>query len=356
MNISRKTKTMEILTIALITVIVGTVLILLSNANPIEAYVLFFKGIFGNLNGFCEVFVKATPLILTGLGCSVAFRTGFFNIGAEGQFYMGAFASAWVALQVTAVPGPVRILLSILAGFLFGGLWALIAAMFKARLGISEIIVTIMLNYIAVNFLGIAVRTFLMDPAGSIPQSAKIDASASLYRFLRPTRIHVGIFLAVFLVFLIWYLMEKTTIGYEIKVVGFNKRAASCNGISVVKNTIISACLSGGLAGIAGSVEVLGVQKKLLEGISGGCGYTAILITLLASNHPAGVLFAAIGFAALEVGANSMQRQMGVPSAIVNFLIGLIVLLILGRELLTRGFGKNEAPLTLAQGKTKEEK
>lgn len=336
MSGNRKARVMELLGIGLITIIVGTILIILADANPFEAYQLFFKGIFGNMNGFCEVFVKATPLILTGLGCSVAFRTGFFNIGAEGQFYMGALASAWVALNCTGIPGVLRIVCAIAAGFVFGGAWALIAAMFKAKLGISEIIVTIMLNYIAINLLGIAVRTFMMDPAGSIPQSAKIDASVSLYRFLRPTRIHVGIFLAVAAVAVIWFLMEKTTIGYGIKVVGFNKRAAACNGISVVKNTIISAFLSGGLAGIAGVVEVLGVQKKLLEGISGDCGYTAILIALLASNHPVGVLFAAIGFAGLEVGANSMQRQMGIPSSIVNFLIGLIVLLILGREILTK--------------------
>ncbi|MDO4278872.1 MAG: ABC transporter permease [Lachnoclostridium edouardi] len=342
MNRDRKEKAVEISAIILITVITAAVLVMLAGASPAEACQMFFKGIFGNLNGFCEVFVKATPLILTGLGCSVAFRTGFFNIGAEGQFYVGALASAWVALNCTFLPGPVRIVLAVVAGFIFGGLWALIAAMFKAKLGISEIIVTIMLNYIAINILGIAVRTFMMDPAGSIPQSAKIESSATLYRFLRPTRIHIGIFIAVAAVVLVWFLMEKTTAGYEIKAVGFNKRAAACNGISVVKNIIISAALSGGLAGIAGAVEVLGVQKKLLEGISGECGYTAVLITLLASNHPGGVLAAAIAFAALEVGANSMQRQMGIPAAIVNFLIGMIVLLILGRQLFAVRAGKKK--------------
>ena len=333
---NRKSKIVEIAGIGLIAAAVWPVLIMLSDASPAEAYAMFFKGIFGNLNGFMEVFVKATPLIFTGLGCAVAFRTGFFNIGAEGQFYIGALASAWAALTWTGVPGGLRILCAILMGFVFGGLWALIAAMFKAKLGISEIIVTIMLNYIAINFLGIAVRTFLMDPAGSIPQSPKLDPSVTLYRFLKPTRLHAGFIIAVLMVFLVWFILEKTTVGYEIKVVGFNKRAAACNGISVVRNIIISAFLSGGLAGIAGAVEVMGVQSKLMEGISGECGYTAVLIALLASNHPVGVLFAAIGFAALEVGANSMQRQMGVPSAIVNILVGLIVLLILGRELFNR--------------------
>ena len=315
MNQMKQLKAAEVVKLALISIGAAAILVLLSGADPLTASKMFFNGIFGSTSGFGEVFVKATPLILTGLGCSVAFRTGFFNIGGEGQFYIGALASAWVAINATAVPGVFRIILAIACGFLLGGLWALAAAILKAKLGISEIICTIMLNYISINLLGIAVRTFLMDPAGSIPQSEKIDASAVLLRF-------------------VWFLMEKTAAGYEFRVVGFNKRAAACNGISVVKNIILSAVLSGGLAGTAGAVEVLGVQKKLLEGMSGGCGYTAILITLLASNHPAGVLVVSVLFAALEVGANSMQRQMGVPSSIVDFLIGFIVLLILGRELL----------------------
>lgn len=333
MNKNRKERLFEDCCILCITLIVAAILVMMAGASPAEACQMFFKGIFGNLNGIGEVFVKATPLILTGLGCSVAFRTGFFNIGAEGQFYVGSMLATWVALNMTDVPGPARIALAVAAGFLAGGVWALIAAMMKAKLGISETIVTIMLNYIAINFLGIAVRTFMMDPAGSVPQSAKLDAAVILTRFLKPTRIHTGIFIAVAAVIMVWFLMEKTTVGYQIKVVGFNQRAAAVNGISVVKNIIISAVLSGGLAGIAGAVEVLGVQRKLLEGISGGCGYTAILITLLAGNKPFGVLITAILFAALSVGSNSMQRQMGIPAAIVDFIIGMIVLLILGREL-----------------------
>ena len=266
----KKEKVIQGLVIALITIAVGTVLIMMSNANPAEAYANFFKGIFGNLNGFCEVFVKATPLIFTGLGCAVAFRTGFFNIGAEGQFYVGALTASMVALNIQGAAG---IVLALAAGFLAGGVWALIAAVFKAKLGISEIIVTIMLNYIAINLVGIAVRTFLMDPAGSVPQSAKFDSSVWLPQLLPPTRLHAGFILALVSVAVVWFLLEKTTVGYEIKVVGFNKRAAACNGISVMKNIVISAFLSGGLAGMAGVVEVLAIQKKLLEGISSNSLY-----------------------------------------------------------------------------------
>ncbi len=339
----KKNKVIQAIVIALITIIVGTGLIVMSNANPMEAYANFFRGIFGNLNGFCEVFVKATPLIFTGLGCAVAFRTGFFNIGAEGQFYMGALTSAMVALGLQGVPGIVRIILALVIGFLAGGIWALIAAIFKAKFGISEIIVTIMLNYIAINLIGLAVRTFLMDPAGSVPQSAKIDESALLMQILPPTRLHVGFILALLAVVIVWYLLEKTTLGYEIKVVGFNKRAAACNGISVMKNIVISAFLSGGLAGLAGVVEVLAIQKKLLEGISSNCGYTAVLIALMAGNHPVGVVVASIAMAAMQVGANTMQRQLGVPSAIVDILVGLVVLLILAKGLMSRKKAKKAA-------------
>ena len=325
---AKKEKIVQLLIIAVLVVLTGTALIIASNANPAEAYSFFFKGIFGNVTSFAEVFVKATPLIFTGLVCAVAFRTGFFNIVAEGQFYVCAIAATMVALKVTGLAG---LVLALIVGFLVGGLWALIAALFKAKLGISEIIVTIMLNYIAINFLGIAVRTFLMDPAGSVPQSAKFDPSVLLPQIIERTRLHAGFILAIVAVIIVWFVVEKPTIGYEIKVVGFNKRAAACNGISVMKNIVISAFLSGGLAGIAGAVELLAIQKKLIEGMSSNCGYTAVLIALMAGNHPVGVVVASIVMAAMQVGASSMQRQMGVPAAIVDILIGLVVLLILAK-------------------------
>ena len=187
----------DVLLILVITILAGTALILACGASPVEAYGLFFRGIFGTPAGFAEIFVKACPLILTGLGCAVAYRTGFFNIGAEGQFYVGAMATTMVALNWTAVPGIPRIILSLVIGFLAGGVWALIAAVCKAKFNISEIIVTIMLNYIAINFLGYAVRSFLMDPEGNVPQSAKIDKAVQLEPLIRATRFHAGILIAI---------------------------------------------------------------------------------------------------------------------------------------------------------------
>jgi simple sugar transport system permease protein len=331
--VKKKNKIIEIVIIILITLFVATALIMLSKASVFEAYSMFFRGIFGNRNGFFEIFVKATPLIFTSLGCAVAFRSSFFNIGAEGQFYIGAMAAAMVALKFSELPGIMLIILVFAAGFVGGGIWCLLAAIVKEKFRISEIIVTIMLNYIAINIIGIAVRTFLMDPAGSVPQSAKIDPKVVLPLLMPPSRLNAGFIVAFLAVIIVWFILEKTTLGYEIKAVGLNKRAASCNGISTVKNIVIAAFLSGGLAGLAGVVEVLGTQKKLLEGISSNCGYTAVLIALLASNNPIGAFIAAIGYATMQVGANSMQRQLGIPSSIVDIIMGLVVLLIIAREL-----------------------
>ena len=331
---NRKHTLLDVLTIFLLTLVISALLILACGASPAEAAGLFFKGIFGTKSSFAEIFVKACPLILTGLGCAVAFRTGFFNIGAVGQFYVGAISATLVALGLPQVPGVVRIVLCFVVAFVCGGIWALIAAVFKTRFNISEIIVTIMLNYIVINFLGYAVRSFLMDPAGNVPQSAKIDQAVQLPNLITSTRFHAGIVLAFVLAAVVWFLMEKTTVGYELKAVGLNPRAAACNGVPVVRSIISSAFLSGGLAAIAGSIEVLAIQKKLMEGISADCGYTAVLIALVAFNRPLGVVVVSILYAAMEVGASSMQRQLGVPSAIVSIIIGVVVVLILAKELL----------------------
>ncbi len=325
----------DALLILILTLAAAAVLVLACGADPLQALGLFFTGIFRNTQSFAEIFVKACPLILTGLGCAVAFRTGFLNIGAEGQFYIGAMAGTACSLSLP-VQGIANIFLSLLAGLVAGGLWALIAALLKSRFGISEIIVTIMLNYIAINFLGYAVRSFLQDPEGNVPQSAKIDPASQIGAVIPATRFHGGIIIAVLCALAVWYIVYRTTIGYELGVVGSNPRAALVSGISVARNTIRCALLSGGLSGMAGVIEVMAIQKKLLEGISGNCGYTAVLIALIASNHPLGVLAAAIIYAAVQVGTGSMQRQLGVPSAIVNILIGLVVVLILCKKLFRR--------------------
>ena len=318
---------------------VSALLVIASGASPLTALKAFINGIFGNTNNFCEIFVKATPLILTGLACATAFNTGFFNIGAEGQFYAGAVAAAAVALRVP-LPPFLRLIAAFAAGFIAGGLWSLIATTMKLRFGVSEIIATIMLNYIAVNFVGVAVRTFLQDPESGLPQSEKLAKELVLDRLVTGTRLHSGIIIALILAFLVWFLLNKTTYGYEMRVVGYNPRAAEVNGIPVMGSVLRASSLSGGLAGLAGVIEFLAIQKKLQEGFSADCGYTGVLIALLAANKPQLVPLVAIAYSAAQVGAASMERQAKVPSAMASILIGVIVLMVLARAWLSsRGKG-----------------
>ncbi|MEG1524781.1 MAG: ABC transporter permease [Clostridia bacterium] len=315
-----------------LTILVATLLILGADKNPIECYKVFFRGIFGSLNGFTEVFVKATPLMLAGLGIAIGFRSGFFNIGAEGQMYMGAIAATAVALLPINVPNGIHVLLCMLAAFLAAGLWAFIPGILKARFGISEIINTLMFNYIAFDIAGILVRGGLQDKTDYLPQSPVLVPSLSCV--LEPTRLHTGFLLALAMTLVVWWIMERTPAGYEMQIVGSNKRAAQCLGVNVMRGIVLASFLGGGLAGLAGASELLGIQHRLLEGLVGSNGYTAILVALLGRNKPWGVCASAIGFAALQVGANTMQRQMGIPASIVSILTGFIVLLLLCDSLL----------------------
>ena len=311
---------------------VGVLLILMAGGNPPIALRHFFNGIFGSLNGFAEVLVKATPLIFLGLGISVAFSTGFFNIGAEGQLYIGALVSAFVVLLLPGLPGLVKIVLSLVLAFISGGAWALVPAVLKRKMGISETVSTIMFNYIAIMMVGIVIRGPLRDPADFLPQTARVPSDSVLPPLMLPTRLHLGFIIALLCAVLVWFIMKRTTLGYELRVCGMNERAAFCTGLPVGRSLLLAAVISGGLAGIAGINEMLGVQKRLLEDLSGGVGYNAILVSLLADNHPLKVIGVSLGFAALQVGANTMQRQMGIPAAIVSILTGFIVLMILSKD------------------------
>lgn len=328
------------LIIIIVTFLIAAVLIIVAKYDPGMALQSFFYGIFGSLHGFAEIMVRATPLILAGLGVSVAFSTGFFNIGAEGQLYMGAIAITCVGVFLPPMPAMLHIAIAIIAGFLLGGIWAVIPGFLKAKYGVSEIITTIMFNYIAINIVGILVRTVLKNTESALPYSPVMPKSLSFSLLLYPTRLHGGFILAIVSAVLIYIIMKKTTIGYELRVIGFNKRAGTCSGISVYKNIVLASLISGGLAGLAGVSEIAGVHHRLLEGISPGYGYIAIIVALMGRNHPLGVIISAIGLSALQVGANSMQRQAGIPTSITSVLMGVIVLLALSKNIMFSGLLK----------------
>ena len=331
MKMTRETFVSFLLT-TLIVLAVSFLLILMVGGSIPLSVASFMRGIVGSWYAFSEVLVRATPLILAGLGVSVGFRTGFLNIGAEGQLYMGAIAITALGVYAPALSAPFMILFAIVLGFLAGGLWSVIPGILKARFGLSEVINTIMLNYIAINLVGILVRTLLKDPSYPYPMSPMLPASASLFPLLSPTRLHAGILIALATAGGIHVLMFHTSAGFRMRAVGLNKRASLCAGISVTKNIVLSSLISGGLAGVAGVCEVAGLHHRLIEGISPSYGYLAIIVALLGGNRPLRIVVSAIGIAALQVGSMSMQRGAGVPTSIASIIMGLLVVMILARK------------------------
>ena len=315
----------------------GAVLIAVAGADPVVGYLALFNGAFGSLNSVVEVLVKAIPLLLAGLGLALAFRAGFWNIGAEGQIFMGALGAVWVGLNAHDWPAYIALPAVVAAGFVGGAVWGVIPGILRAKLGASEIITTIMFNYIAFYVVNYFVTGPLVEADQFLAQTDPIAKSAELPRILRPTRLHAGIFVAVAAAGVLYWLMLRSTVGFRARVVGANEEAARYAGMSVGWTWVVVSGVSGGLAGLAGMVEVAGVHQLLLEDISGGMGFTAIVVALLGWLHPVGVVIAAILFAALDVGADSMQRVIGVPVTLVYIIQALVVLFVLARSALEHG-------------------
>jgi simple sugar transport system permease protein len=311
-------------------------LIALVGSDISTSLVSFLKGIGGSSYAVAEVLVRATPLMLAALGVSGGFRTGFLNIGAEGQIYLGAIAITWLGMTFPGLPAPIMVLLSLVLGFLAGGFWAVIPGVLKAKFGLSEVINTIMLNYIAINLVGILVRTSLTDSTYPYPMSPMLPESTFFMQLLPPTRLHAGLLLALVCTLLIYVLMFRTTSGFCMRAVGLNSRACQCSGIGVKAYVFISSAISGGLGGLAGVSEIAGLHHRLIEGISPSYGYLAIIVSLLGRNHPVGIVFASLCIAALQVGSMSMQRASGVPTSIASIIMGLVVIMILSRRHLFR--------------------
>jgi simple sugar transport system permease protein len=328
-----RTKTTVSYIIIMAIVLGFSALLILSVGSSVpKSLFSFFKGILGSPYAISEVLVRATPLILAGLGVGIGFRTGFINIGAEGQLYMGAIAVTALGMFAPNLPAVVMIPLALLLGFAAGGLWSFIPGILKARFGISEVINTIMFNYIAINLVGILVRTVLKDASYPYPMSPTLPKATYLFKLLPPNRVHAGFLIALLCAFLLYLLLFKTWTGFCMRSVGINSRACQCAGISVFKNVAVSSLISGGMAGIAGVCEVAGLHHRLLEGLSPSYGYLAIIVALLGRNHPLLIVVSALGISALQVGSMSMQRSAGVPTSIASIIMGLIVVLILARK------------------------
>jgi simple sugar transport system permease protein len=310
---------------------IGAVLIIFSGANPLEAYQTMLRGAFGGQRQLTETALKATPLLLIGLGLTVAFRARVWNIGAEGQYFIGALFGSVVALQFSTLSSIVLIPAILVAGVIGGALWGLIPALLRTKRGMNEIISTLMLNYIAIFLIEYVARVPLRDPDGFLPESAQFEKVARLTG-LFGTRIHPGVFLVLLLIPLVYVLIWRTSVGFRLRAVGSKSSVARFAGIYVERSIIFVLMFSGGMAGLAGIMEVSYLHSRLKGGISGGYGFTAILVALLGRMHPVGVLLAAIFFAALDIGANTMHTFTGLPISLADTIQALVVLFVVGFE------------------------
>ena len=324
---------------------VGAVMLILLGANPVEAYPALFQGAFGSTNALADTIVKATPLLLVGLGICIAFRGGVINIGGEGQLIIGALAATYIGLSLPGLHPVALISLALLAGFVGGAIWGGIPGLLKAYFNVNEILSTIMMNVIAVQFMNFLLRGPLIDPAqfdsaSKIPQTARLERAFDLPRLV-PTRLHLGALLAVILAFAVYVLLWRTTVGYRIRAVGKSQAASRYAGMNVKYHIVLALLLSGAFAGLAGAIQVYGLHHRMFTdgsaaGFTAAAGFNGIVAALFGKLHPLGTIPASFIFGALLVGANSMQRAVQVPSAFITALNGLVVVFVVSSEFFSR--------------------
>ncbi|MDJ0780576.1 MAG: ABC transporter permease [Desulfosarcinaceae bacterium] len=319
----------------------------LTRENPIHVYGQIFKAALKDRNGWGNVLYRATPLIFTGLAVALAFQCGLFNIGGEGQMVMGGFALTWVGFTFAGLPWFIHLPLCILAAVLMGGLWGGIAGWLKASRGVHEVVTTIMLNWIAVALIQYLTMAY-KPPESWIPHTYEVAKSAQLSRlwvYLNPLGIafpksnllNTCVFIAMVVVVLVWFLLKKTKIGYEIRAVGHNPSAAECAGISVPRNTILAMALAGGLAGLVGVNQVLGYKHRFRYGVMEGLGFDGIGVAFIGRNSPFGVVLAALLFGILDQGGLAIDVSTHVPREIVMVLKAtILIFVVLGTELTKR--------------------
>ena len=326
---------------SILALLVGAVMLFFLGANPIDAYLAMARGAFGSPNAFSDTLVKAGPLLFVGIGTCIAYRCGVINIGGEGQIVMGALAATGVALTFQQAPDWVLVPLGLLAGFVGGGVWGGIAGVLKTNFKVNEVLSTIMLNSVAVFIMSFLLHGPIMDPTSldnaiRIAQTQRLPPASDLWRLI-PTRFHMGLVLGAVMAVLAFILLWRTTIGYRIRAVGANAKAARYAGISIARYQLLGFLLSGALAGMGGAVELLGVTHRLFSdgsatGFTSNAGFNGIVAALFGGLHPIGTIPASILFGALLVGANSLQRTVQVPSAFVITLDGLVVIFVVASQ------------------------
>ncbi len=332
-SVSRRATVLVPVVSFVVSLIFGAILLAVSGANPFVTYAAMAKGAFGSWYGITETLVKAIPLMLTGLAVSVAFRMRFWNIGAEGQLTLGGVAAAGVALYWSqGLPGWTVLPLAILAGIVAGALWAGIPAVLKAYLKVDETLTTLMLNYVAILYSEHLYYIAWRAP-GYNSGTAKFPEAAWLPQIAG--RANVGLIFAIILAILLWLVFKYTRWGFEVKIIGENQTAARYLGINIARNIVLALLLSGALSGLAGACEVLGLSRRLQQGLSVGYGYTAIIVAWMAQLNPLVILFVAILMAGLLVGGDQIQMKMRLPASVGLVLQGMILIPMLAGTIFT---------------------
>ena len=305
----------------LLAILIGCIIMASLGANPLTALQSLWMGAFGTLRNVGTTLARSTPLIFTSLCACFAYRCGVFNLGGEGQFIMGSVACCYVATQsgLNGLPGIVACLL---AGTLAGGVWAAIPGLLKVYRGQNEMIISIMLNYVATLFMSVVYTNWLRE--GSVPQTASVPDSVKLSRIfgLRATTAFV---LAIIVGLLIYYFLFNTSKGFQLRAVGLNMTAAQFNGFAVKRYVLFSFIVSGAIAGLGGGAELLGTQYRLINGFGAGYGFDGVAMALIGQLHPLATVLVAIFFAALRVGSTTMQAATGVPTSVSDIIQALVI-------------------------------
>jgi simple sugar transport system permease protein len=315
--------------------IAGAIVLQVTGNSPVEAYTAMLRGAFGDIFGIGQTFTQATPIIFTALAFLFAFKSGLFNIGAEGQLLVGGLASAIIGVSIEGLHPIIHVPLALFAGAIVGGIWGLIPAVLKVRFGAHEVITTMMLSYVATYLTSYMVNYPFKAP-GWVSQTNQIYPSAELPRILQPTQLSASFIIAVIFVVLTQYILQKTTIGYQIRATGLNPLAAENGGIDVGRKMILALLISGALAGFGGAGEIMGVHRRFIDGFSPGYGWDGLAVALVGGLNPIGVLLAAILFGALRSGGMVMTRVTGVPLDIVFILQALVILFVAAPTLFSR--------------------
>jgi simple sugar transport system permease protein len=313
--------------------LVGALVLLATGHAPLDAYSSLLEGAFGSYYYFGQTLTQATPIIFTSLAFLFAFKCGLFNIGAEGQLLIGGFAAALAGISLTGLPAYIHLPLALIAGAAGGAFWGFIPAILKAKLDAHEVITTMMLSYVALYVISYMVN-YPFKASGWVAQTPLVAPSAQLPQLMPPTQLSASIILAAMMTVFVAYVLQRTTIGYEIRAIGLNLSAAESSGINVKKGIVLALVVSGAIAGLGGAGEILGVHYRYIDGFSPGYGWDGLAVALIGGLNPFGVIFAAILFGALRSGGTVMNRVTGVPIDVIFVLQALVVLFVAAPRLI----------------------